>query len=339
MGHTEKLLKARLEENAFNNCAVAVGDRSGLLKEWYLDDGQLPTTAQTRFDMASVTKILGVTLPLLRLLDRGISRLDQTIGDFFPDAPERIKEISLLRLWTHSAGISSWFSIEKEAVSATPEAISQCILSRPLIGPVGGQVVYSCPSFVLLGHILEKQCQKSLQKIFEEEVAQPLALKNTGYLPDRCAPIVPANPQLEQTGIVNDGMARFRGGISGNAGIFSCMADMEKVCTCLANRGKGLMTEETFEKALCNYTASLEEDRGLGFLLATKRYPQTGKLFPNGAFGHCGHTGTSFFVDRETGFYAIILTNATRCTGIPEQYDRVMQLRADIHNALAEDFL
>ena len=72
------------------------------------------------------------------------------------------------------------------------------------------------------------------------------------------------------------------------------------------------------------------------------RYSQTGKLFPDGSFGHCGHTGTSFFINREKRMYAVILTNATRCLNRKGgfhgyDYGIVMKMREDIHNAIAGD--
>ena len=71
-----------------------------------------------------------------------------------------------------------------------------------------------------------------------------------------------------------------------------------------------------------------------------KKYSQTGNLFPDGAIGHCGHTGQSVFVDHESGLYAIILSDATvsvqKKYGF-DKYDIVMKMRQDIHNAIKKD--
>ena len=83
-----------------------------------------------------------------------------------------------------------------------------------------------------------------------------------------------------------------------------------------------------------------EESRGLGFLYFDSRYTQTGGLFPPGSIGHCGHTGQSFFVDRASGLYVILLTDATITQTLrdgKEHYARVMQMRAEVHDAIKRD--
>ena len=72
------------------------------------------------------------------------------------------------------------------------------------------------------------------------------------------------------------------------------------------------------------------------------RYPQTGRLFPAGSFGHCGNTGTSFFMDRRSGLYVILLTNATRFSYMRRNYRscdyaETMRMREAVHEAIRED--
>ncbi len=106
----------------------------------------------------------------------------------------------------------------------------------------------------------------------------------------------------------------FRGGVAGNAGVFSNISDLTKYVGFLLNKGKPLIEENTFAQAVQNYTAGMSQSRGLGFLHVDERYEQTGGLFKNGAIGHCGHTGQSVFVDYRTGLYVIILSDATVST-------------------------
>ena len=71
-----------------------------------------------------------------------------------------------------------------------------------------------------------------------------------------------------------------------------------------------------------------------------EKYNQTGRLFPKGSIGHCGHTGQSVFVDYKSGLYVIILSDATISTTKKygeEKYDIVMKMREDIHNSLYKD--
>lgn len=84
----------------------------------------------------------------------------------------------------------------------------------------------------------------------------------------------------------------------------------------------------------------MNESRGIVFLYVDEHYNQTGTRFPVGSFGHCGHTGTSLFVNRETGLYVIILLDATVSTIQKyghEDYEQVMQMRQIIHTLIKKD--
>ena len=150
---------------------------------------------------------------------------------------------------------------------------------------------------------------------------------------------VNANLQEDLRGTVNDYNCRFLGGVAGNAGLFSNLSNVTNFVQFMLNKGKPLISKETFDLAARNYTAGLSESRGLGFLYVDGRYKQTGNLFADGAIGHCGHTGQSVFVDHRTGLYAIILSDATVSTVKKygcEHYDEVMALRACVHSAIRE---
>ncbi len=63
-------------------------------------------------------------------------------------------------------------------------------------------------------------------------------------------------------------------------------------------------------------------------------------MFAECSFGHCGHTGTSIFIEPRTGLYVIILSDATISTVRKygnENYDAVKKMREDIHNAIRKD--
>ena len=103
----------------------------------------------------------------------------------------------------------------------------------------------------------------------------------------------------------------------------------------LLDGGYPIISSETMKLARQNYTSICSADRALGFLYVTERYPQTGKLFKTGSYGHCGHTGQCLFVDPDSGFFSIVLSDMTRT--LSNEYGRVMAARARIHNAIKED--
>ncbi len=313
--------------------AVCVGRGDEIIEEIYQSkDGKLD--AHTKFDMASVTKILATTMLSLIALDKGLLFLNDSVSRFFP-CPEDKKEMTVKHLLTHTMGIGHKNLVGDGHIY---ETIQEFILQIPSDIPIGTNVLYSCPGFILLGRILEQVFQKPLDSLFEEFVATPLQMKDTSFLPKEGS-FVNSNLETEKEGVVNDYNCQFLGGVAGNAGIFSNMQDMKRFAQVLLASCDTLFGKDVFQMAVQNYTPQMEESRGLGFLYVDERYPQTGKLFPRGAIGHCGHTGQSIFVDLTSGLYVIILSDMTISTqkkyGI-EQYDIVMANREKIHDAIIE---
>lgn len=334
MKNLELTLNEIIENEKARNIAVKVGQKNKTLFEAYLSkDGK--TNENTLFDMASVTKILATTTLCLIALEKGLVNLRDRVSLFFNS--EEKQEITIFNLLTHTMGIGhkSLNNPEKNYNN-----IGEYILKIPSDIPIGSNVLYSCPGFILLGKILEKVFGNSLDVLFKEYVCQPLEMDGTGYRPYDKSNIVNSNIAKDLVGIVNDYNCKHLGGIAGNAGVFSNINDLTKYVKFLLSNGYPLISEETFKSAICNYTPNMDEARGLGFLYVDERYEQTGGLFPVGSFGHCGHTGQSVFVDPKSGLYVIILSDATITTnkkyGV-EKYEEVMQMRKVIHTAIKND--
>lgn len=333
--HLDSCIDRLINERTVENIAVKIGKGDDVLYEIYRSENT-EFNKYTLFDMASVTKIIATTSLSLIALDRGILSLDNTVADFFPCNREK-ESITIFNLLTHTIGIGhKSLNIEGN----TYENIAEYILQIPCDIPIGSDVIYSCPGFVLLGKILEKVFEKTLDVLFDELVCKPLGMNATGFCPQNKTNAVNSNLNENLLGVVNDYNCRFLGGIAGNAGVFSNMNDLTSYVTMLLRKGYPIISENTFEKAVHNYTENMSESRGLGFLYVDERFPQTGNLFPTGCIGHCGHTGQSVFVDIKSGLYVIILSDATVSTVKKfgkENYPEVMKMRADIHNAIKVD--
>ena len=199
---------------------------------------------------------------------------------------------------------------------------------------------YSCPGYILLGRIVEGLFGDRLDRLFYSLVSEPLGMASSRFLPDRALDLVNSNLSDEERGLVNDYNCRYLGGVAGNAGLFSNIADMTRYAKMLLAKGDPIISRRTFDVAAKNYTAELGASRGLGFLYVDGRYEQTGGLFADGAIGHCGHTGQSIFADVASGLYVIVLSDATVCTEKrygKEKYSEVKEMRARIHAAIKAD--
>lgn len=331
MKNLDRVIDAYLASRTLEHIAVRVGMGDQILYDTFRGG----VDEHTLFDMASVTKIIATTSLALIALDRGLLNLDDPVAKFYPTD----KPITVKNLLTHTMGIGHK-NLTQEG--NTYENIAERVLDIPTDIPIGTDVQYSCPGFVLLGKILEKVFGKRLDLCFDETVAKPLGMLETSFLPRNKQNAVNSNLEEHLRGVVNDYNCQFLGGVAGNAGVFSNISDVTKYVRLLLDKGAPLISEETFVMAAQNYTANMSASRALGFLYVDDRYQQTGGLFPDGAIGHCGHTGQSVFVDYRSGLYVIILSDATISTARKygdEVYEEVMKLREDLHAAIRHDLV
>lgn len=208
---------------------------------------------RTRFDVASVSKVVATTTAIHRLASLGLMRLDEPVAKFFPRttcAPDT----SVTTLMRHRAGLWEWqpLYLARTADDAPTDPFT-ALTTLPLRYPPDDRRAYSDLGFILLGRVVEEVTGMPLPRAVAELVTGPVGLSDTGYGPvtgDIAAsamgdgieqemirtgatyPVLyPAADvawrSYELVGEVNDGNCyRALGGISGHAGIFSTAADL-----------------------------------------------------------------------------------------------------------------
>lgn len=330
------LIRQGLEQGAYPCAAVAVG----IGQKLYLKKAYGDCSEHTLFDMASVSKILSPTMIAFRFLEEGTLRLYDTVGDFFPDAPEDKRGITVAQLMTHTGGFAAHFFLSDH--TADPAEAADVILKHPLAQAPGGDPIYSCMGYILLGKILEKIGGAALDVLAQKYVFDPLGMKNTTYHPaGDIAPteMDPVTGKLLQ-GVVHDENARFLKGISANAGVFSNLDDMiifTKMLACdgKVDNGPAYLSPAMLHTAIANHTpGSVGEFRGLGFNLAGSPRNFLGDLMSSRAYGHTGFTGTSIAINPDTGLWVVLLTNRVCPTRSNPQ---LVRMRSLIHNAAAAE--
>lgn len=331
-------------------CAALHAAKKGIpLLHWHAGHAALhptpvPLTEEHRFDMASLTKLMATAMVALRMLADGRLTLADTLSDWF-DAPPQTADITIRQLLTHTSGFAPHLPLWQRL--STPEETDAFLLSQEPLTRPGTTVAYSCLGFILLGHLLEKAGGDSLDKLAEKLVFQPLGMARTMFLPIPSTPRQPdplpcVSTEYEEesgtwlNGVVHDENARFLGGVSGNAGLFSTLSDCARFADMLAGKGtlggKVFLPPPLFELAIRNATPGLEESRGLGFSLYDGRPLSCGDLFSPGACGHTGFTGTSLWVDVQSGLSVVLLTNAVH---LGRDRNGFFRLRRLVHNTIA----
>lgn len=302
---TQAVLEKLRAQNRFGSYALLVryGDEKRILIS---PDGN----ADTCFEVASLTKVT-VTAPLaLMAVREGKLGLEERLGDIFPGLTD-LADATVFQLMTHSSGIGGVpFSFALTDRGSFHVATKIC-QAQPNDRP-GTAVEYSCMGFITLGGILEQRYGKKLDELFEEKIVKPLGLTRSRF----CMPLGEENTvvsyrrEFDRAYGVDDENAYFMRGVSGNAGAFWSIADLEKLADAIWDRT--LYGEELAELAERGYTKGMAQNRGLGYLMIDENEPLSGGLFSEGSFGHCGYIGTSMFFDRKRQVYAVLLTNTAR---------------------------
>lgn len=352
----KEIIQTGVDEKVFSGAALGISLYGETVVEEYFGKTSFeadakPIDKDTRFDLASISKIFSTTSIALRFIDRGLLRVYDKVGDFFPEATT-VKDTTVLELMTHTSGQPGHYKMWEEAKGNSSEEIRDVLFHRELKNEPGKVEEYSCMGYLILGEILKKISGKTLDVLFEEEVARPLGIKDTSYGPIdtnkiKVAQTTDFNTGEALNGVVHDENARFQGGVSANAGLFSTLHDLMRYGQTLYNSGfvynedsdlnqpiESFISYATLDKAKLNYTEGLAQDRGLGFILASSKNTSFGELLSDDAFGHTGFTGTSIIVDPMNGLVITILTNR-----VIQNNDgkAAFRLRALAHNSIVAD--
>lgn len=340
LNNTKKLLNQKFRNGDFDSYGilVSVNGTSEFLHSQNVDEN-------TYFDIASMGKVLVTSTLALMAIDRKKFTLTSTLKDFFENVPEDKTNITVMQLLTHTSGIIR-YEIPSDAAKNGSSSVRDFILATPLSFAPGTSQIYSCNGMILLGYILEKVYNLPLEDIFNKMIKTPLEYTRSKF-----------NIEIDEPNSVIcyrsknlDGLAhpwddeniRILGTSAGSGGQFFTIGDINKFAKAVMNKSPILYSNDMFEASEKNYVGSLGEGWGLGWLFVDENYNQAGKLFPVGSFGHCGHTGTSIFFNRNHNIYVIILTNATRCLNKKNNfkgydYNLIENMRQDIHNTIYDD--
>jgi CubicO group peptidase (beta-lactamase class C family) len=312
------------------------------------EDARRPMSADTIFDLASLTKVVGTLPCVLRLIAAGEVGLDDRVDRYLPAFTGAGKDLVLVRhLLTHTSGLPAHRPYY--AFLSDPEQVRGAALAEPLLTAPGGAACYSDIGFITAGELCAAVAGCGLEELVTEMVAGPLGLSDTGYRPSpalarRIASTEPVGDAPAKTGIVHDENAEALGGVAGHAGLFGTAADLGRYAAAWAAADSGaaealglpawLRTEALrcqTEGLSCLMPGEPNSPgrRGLGWGLRGDRFDNMGAGWPETGAGHTGFTGTSLSFDPVSGLWAVLLTNAVHFGRAPEH--SVVGLRKQVH--------
>ena len=315
---------------------VAVVRSSGVvfLKAYGLrakEPEEQPMTADTVFDLASLTKVVA-TAPCIHLLaEKGKIQLGAPVARYLPAFGKNGKDaVTVEQLLLHTSGLVPDNSIT-DYRGGRAAALAR-IHALPISREPGEQFEYSDVGYIVLGELVEVVSGQPLDVFAREQIFAPLGMNDTGYNPppalvERAAPTEPREGRMLK-GEAHDPRAALLGGVAGHAGLFSTAADLARFAAMLLGggrvRGTQILAPSTFRAMVAPRELPGDVKRTLGWDV----WPG---LTGAGGYMHTGFTGTLLRVDPRAETAIIVLTSRLH----PDGKGEPKRLRAEVTAAAA----
>jgi len=348
----DAIVEAAIHDKQIPGAVVIVGHDGQVVYrkafgERAIEPRREPMTADTIFDLASLTKVIVTTTAVMQLVEQGKVRANDPVAKYLPEFGQNGKEdITVRQLLVHFSGLAPGLDLN-ERVDGKPwegkDAAYRLAFEEKPETPPGSGFVYSDINFIVLGALVERLTGQTLDAYAAEHIFAPLKMDGTRFLPPaswrkRIAPTEEDENKTMLQGVVHDPTARRMGGVAGNAGLFGTADDLAKFAQGMLAGGAGVLSPLTVEKMTAPQqppTATVL--RGFGWDLDSPLSSNRGDLLPVGSFGHTGFTGTSLWIDPTTNTYIVILTNAVHMgdKAHPTEKGSAVGLRSKVATAVA----
>ena len=271
--------------------------------------------ANSIYDIASLTKVIGTTTMILKLIDSNKINLNDKVVYFCNEFKDNKTTIENLLL--HNSGLVSDLN---DKANITKEKIFQ---QTKIKTENYNKTVYSDIGFIILGFIIENITKLTLDDAFKKYIFNYIGMNNTTYnvknKKEYCIPTEITDKRGAICSVVHDSKA-FALGEIGSAGLFSTLEDLNIFAKSIIDNDDKIISKESLYKLIDINIGN----RTLGW---DKKY---GKY----SLYHTGFTGTSILINLRLKEGLIILTNRIH----PSRYNtNFLELRENINKIFMED--
>lgn len=333
------VLSRALADSAFPGAYAVVGDRQGVLAE--LGAGHLdwpPATSavpdeHSLWDLASLTKVVGMTSAVMQLVEQGRLDLDAPLQRYIPEwTGPRKEQVTVRHLITHTSGLPAFKAYDQQ--THDPDSLAKLMFATPLDTLPGARMVYSDIGAFMLGQLVERLSGETLDQYVLKHVLTPLGMTETMYRPPATLKPRIAPTEIDTLrggkvwGFVHDERAYYLGGVSAHAGLFGSGHDLARIARAYLNGG-ALDGARVFKpETIGQFTTRQVADRALGWQKPDGNN-SAGHRMSDRAFGHTGFTGTSIWIDPANDVFVILLSNRVNPTRANTRISRVRVALAD----------
>jgi uncharacterized protein YbbC (DUF1343 family)/CubicO group peptidase (beta-lactamase class C family) len=351
LAHLDEIIEGEIAKKQLPGAVVIAGRKGKVVwRRAYGNRAVEPApeqmTADTIFDVASLTKVVATATSMMILVERGLVRLGDPVSRYIPEFGEMGKRnITVEQLLTHRSGLIPDNDIND--YERGPEEAIRNIWKLAPLAEAGSKFIYSDVNYIVLAELVKRLSGKPIDQFAAENIFRPLGMKDTGYKPDASliSRVAPTEKRGEKwmRGEVHDPRAYLLGGVAGHAGLFSTADDLAIYCQMILNQGEfhgarilspmgvGRMTE-------ARPTGGNAVDgsaRGVGWDIFTGYSANRGDLFPIGSFGHTGFTGTGLWLDPSSETFVVFLSNRVHPRLDPKKPADVTSLRGRVASVVA----
>jgi beta-glucosidase-like glycosyl hydrolase/CubicO group peptidase (beta-lactamase class C family) len=308
LNRVDSIVNDAINKRAMPGCQIWVAQNDKVFynktfgsKMYYPNE---PVLEDDIYDIASVTKIAGTSLAVMKLYEAGKIDLRETVGHYLKEfRKSNKKDLRLDELMTHTAGLQSWIPFYKSTlVNGKPskkifsnkrkgdfqiqvadslfmsKSYSSKIWKQVITSPLAqkGVYVYSDLGMLIMQRIVEKITGNKMDEYLAENFYNHLGLTHMTFNPlnkfskNIIAPTEDDKEFRKQIvrGYVHDPAAAMMGGVAGNAGLFSDANCLGVLMQMLLNGGeyggKRYLNTGTVNVFTQRYV-SLSDRRGLIF--------------------------------------------------------------------------
>lgn len=321
----EAIVEQGIKDGQMPGAVVVIADRKRVLYRRAFGHRQVkptpePMTADTVFDLASLTKPLATATSVMKLVAEGLISPNQKVSDVLPEFGKHGKdEITIEDLLLHVGGLIPDNSLRDYRDGIQNSWKNICDLK--LIADPREKFAYTDVGFIVLGKVVERVSKQPLDQYAEEHVFAPLGMSETTFNPTadlqkRTATTEQRNGQWIK-GEVHDPRAHLLQGVAGHAGLFSTADDLtrygQRMLEIAAGEQSIPFPASTF-KTMTRPRDVRRDSRTIG----TRTYgwdhrspysSNRGDQLSDSAFGHGGFTGTVMWIDPDNDRVFIFLSN------------------------------
>ncbi|MGB1242345.1 MAG: serine hydrolase [Chitinophagales bacterium] len=251
-------------------------------------DFKIRCALSTQFNTCNLTQTFTATA-IVQLAEQGKLDLKGKVGEYFPDIPTEVKEISIHQLLTHTSGLKDYYNLEEYRKGfydiKNMQSLIDLTMKYPLDFVPGTKVQESTIGYLLLGGIIEKVSGMSYQAYVQNHIFEPNQMEDSGLYSW-------FNPAEQQAvGYVageNDepiSAPEYWGAHAFGADAVHCsIEDLLKYSN--AFHGGKLLSKEQKDLVLNPYyTSSNNPDEGIGYGWKTKEVAGQSVIYQGGALG------------------------------------------------------